>query len=292
MRACHQRTTRFILGFLLATFLQIAPRCLAQDNSLPVPEPPVEPADCPKFTSFPQAPMSVVVSCTKDDSTEVILPLKPDDDGHSREKKVRGLYELRQYHLPKIYTQEMAFDSMMQLIPMAGYFIKYSARPSTITARGVDSWVLINVNSEYYTVAMVHSSLDSCAAITDANEIARRIQAQNRVAVYGITFTPQNQINQGASSDTLAAVLKYLRQNPNLNFTIESHKFSSNGTEIDDLETTRERANTVGDWLVTQGIPAARFQVKPFGRIQPVTDNETPSEIECNDRIELARTQK
>jgi hypothetical protein len=286
---------RLLRGSILSAFWifssHVSPLCLAQETPIPVPEPPMEPADCPKFSVFPQLALSVVVSCPKDDLAEITLPLEPDPQGHSREKRVQGEYELREYHLPNIYSQEQAFDQLKQLAPMAGFVVKYSDRPS-ITARKGDVWILITVSGDFYTIGAVHGPPESCTPISDPGEISRQMQARNRVAVFGIEFSPQNGINQQASSEILKAVLKYIKENPTSYFIIESHKFSSKGTEDDDFEITRERANAIVDWLAAQGIPAGYLQVKPFGRMKPLTDTDDLSEIKCNDRIELVKVVK
>ena len=64
---------------------------------------------------------------------------------------------------------------------------------------------------------------------------------------------------------------------------------STRGTAEDDLKITKDRANAVVAWLVEHGIPAARLQSKPLGRSRPLTENETPTEIQRNERIVLAR---
>lgn len=285
----------FLRGFILVALLtllgRLAPLCLAQENSIPQPEPPLA-ADCPKFSKFPQLAMSVVVGCQKNDSSEVTLPLKPDAAGRSREKRIRGAYDFREYYIPHTYSQEEVFDSLTQLAGIAGYVVKYSARPSTITGRNREQWVLINVSSESYNVTVVQDTQESCTPINNAEEISRRMQARNRVALYGIQFTSNNQVNQDASSEILEALLKYIKQNPAQYFIVECHKFSNKGTEDDDFEITRERANAVVDWLLAQGVPAGHLQVKPFGRMRPIADNDEQSEIQCNERIELVKVIK
>lgn len=82
------------------------------------------------------------------------------------------------------------------------------------------------------------------------------------------------------ASEILEEVLKDIKQNPSLYFIIESHRFSIRGTGDDDFEITRERANAIVDWLVAKGIPARHLQLKPFGRMKPLTDIDDLSEIE------------
>jgi outer membrane protein OmpA-like peptidoglycan-associated protein len=267
--------------------------CLAQEipNTL-TNEPAIQAADCPPFTTFPQVPMTIVVSCERANSVDVTMPLKPDAQGRAQQKSVRGLYQFREYRNPRAEQQDYMFDNLVQLAPMAGFTVLYSARPSVITARSGQTWVLINVGDDSYNISMVRESQMSCTPVNNAEEIAREMEDHDRVAIYGIQFSPENRIMEEKSSEPLKAVLKYIAQDPARSLVIESHKVSTKGTKEDDLEVTRERANAVVDWLVAHGIPAELIQAKPFGRMQPLTENETPMGIECNERIELSKAGK
>lgn len=291
--AIHSLFRGLVLSTALACTVRLPAPCRAQEN----PNPPVtgqaiEAAECPPFTTFPQVPMTVVVSCREADAVEVTIPLKPDAQGRAQQKSVRGLYQYREYRTAQAEQQEYMFDSLMQLAPMAGFTILYSARPSLITGRSGQTWILINVDADSYNVSVVRDSQLSCDLLHSSEEIAREMEAHDRVAIYGIQFSPQNQIIEEKSSKSLRTLLKYIAQNPTLSFVIESHKVSTSGTEDDDFEISRERANALVDWLVAQGIPAGQLRAKPFGRMQPLTPNSTPMEIQCNDRIELSKARK
>jgi len=80
-----------------------------------------------------------------------------------------------------------------------------------------------------------------------------------------------------------------LKENPNLGIIVESHKFSTNGNAENDLEITKKRANAVVDWLVAHGVTAGRLQSKALGRTKPLTENDTPIEIQRNERIALSK---
>jgi len=288
MAARRRLSLAFNLSIALMCFMQLAPLCFAQENFNG--EAKVQPADCPALSMFPQLATSVVVACHRGDSIEVTMPLKPDAQGRARGKTIRGRYEFREYRIPRVDQQERAFDNLMQLIPIAGFIVKFTASPSVITAQKEDMWMLINVNGDSYNVSVVRDTQLQCTpADNDPEEIAREMEAHGRVAIYGIQFSPENQIIQENSSDILAQLLKYLKNNPDRPFVVESHKVSTKATDEDDLEITRERANAVVDWLVARGIPAARLQAKPFGRIKPITENDTPTEIQCNERIVFAK---
>jgi len=65
---------------------------------------------------------------------------------------------------------------------------------------------------------------------------------------------------------------------------------SGNGNAQDDQEITRKRAKAVVDWLQAHGIVAGRLHPKALGRNKPITENDTPLEVQRNERIELAKT--
>jgi outer membrane protein OmpA-like peptidoglycan-associated protein len=217
------------------------------------------------------------------------MPLKPDARGFAREKAVRGIYEFREYQIAQAGQQEQAFENLMQLAPIAGFIVKYSASPSTITARNGDTWILINVSGDFYNVSVVRAKEEPWTPVKDAEGVSQEMQTHSRVAVYGIEFSPDNQAINEEDSKILIDVLQYLKDNPNLAVIVESHKFSTKGNAEGDLEITRKRANAVVNWLVAHGITAGRLQSKALGRTKPVTENDTATEIQRNERIALAK---
>jgi len=291
--AARSLSLALIFGFILTCSLEFLAPCLAQENpSASANGTDIVAAECPPFTAFPQLVTTVVVSCQKTDSVAVTMPLKPDALGRPREKTIRGNYEFREYRITQVDQQDYAFQNLMQLIPMAGFIAKYSDNSSTITARNGDTWILINLRGDSYNISVVRDTQAGCTHVNSAEEISREMATQGRVAIYGIQFSPQDQIIQEKNPGILIELLNYIKQNPSISFVIESHKISPRGTEDDDFEITRERANAVVDWLVAHGIPAARLQAKPFGRMQPLTENDTAVEIQCNERIELTKVKK
>lgn len=285
----HRRfSLAFISSIALACLILLTPPCLAQDNLNT--DANVQPADCPALAAFPQLVTTVVVSCNRADSVELKMPMKPDAQGFAQEKLVRGAYEFREYRIPRVDQQEWAFDSLMQLIPMTGFIVKYSSGPSTITARNGDTWILINVSGDSYNISVVRVKEEPWTApFKNAEEILREVNTGNRVAIYGIEFSPDNRAINEKSSKSLIEILKCLKENPNLAVVVESHKFSTTGNAEGDLEITRKRANVVVGWLVEHGIAAGRLQSKALGRTKPVSENDTAVEIQRNERIALSK---
>lgn len=245
---------------------------------------------CPQLAAVPPLPLAKVVSCRNGDSIEISMPLQPDAKEYPQDKRVRGSYEFREYRTKK--GQDATFDNLLDFLPMAGFIVKYSIRPATITARNGDTWILIHVSDDFYDVSVVHEAQVSCTPPKDADQISYAMKAHNRIAIYGLQFSPENHIILENSSEILTMLLKYLKQNSDLPVFIESHKSTNGGTEDTDFEITRERANAVVDWLVANGISAKRLQAKPFGRMKPLAGNSTTLGIQCSERIEISKAAK
>ena len=279
---------RLVLGFAFCCVTQLSPTCQAQQNPN---ESTQDAPDCPRLPVFPVLPMTVVESCQKGDSVGVTLPLKPDAQGLAQEKRVRGAYEFREYLIPES-ARENAFDSLMNLLPMMGFFVKYSNKPATITARKGDTWMLINVSGESYDVSVVVVPPEPWTPVKTAEEIDREMKAHGRVDIYGIQFSSKDQFFQAIveeQSDILSEILKYLKANSDVSVIIESHKFSTIGAPENDLEITRQRANAVMDWLIAHGVARSRVQPRPRGRDNPIADNESPVGVQRNERIVLVK---
>jgi|SRR5215472_1702505 len=280
---------RLVLGLAFCCVTQLSTTCQAQQN----PNDQLYGATqdvtgCPRLPEFPVLPLTVVESCQRGDSVEVTLPLKPDAKGFAQEKRVRGAYEFREYLIPEA-ERDLAFENLMNLIPMVGFVVKYSSKPSTITARKGDTWMLVNVSGESYNISVVAAPQESWTPVKTAEEIAEEIKTHGRVDIYGIEFFSKEQSIAEGRSDILSEILKYLKANPDLSILIESHKFSTLGAPEDDSEITKKRANAVMDWLITHGIANSRVQPRPCGRDKPIADNESPVGAQRNERIALAK---
>lgn len=59
------------------------------------------------------------------------------------------------------------------------------------------------------------------------------------------------------------------------------------GSEAYNQGLSERRANTVRDYLVSQGITATRLTARGYGEVQPVATNDTPEGRQLNRRVEL-----
>lgn len=72
-----------------------------------------------------------------------------------------------------------------------------------------------------------------------------------------------------ASQATLAAQARWLIANPNVRASIEGHA-DERGTREYNMALGERRANAARDYLVSQGVPAARLVVTSWGKERPV----------------------
>ncbi len=72
-----------------------------------------------------------------------------------------------------------------------------------------------------------------------------------------------------ATKVTLAAQARWLIANPNVRASIEGH-CDERGTREYNQALGERRANATRDFLVSQGVPAARLQVTSWGKERPV----------------------
>src|SRR5215475_2957231 len=123
------RTLLLRLIFGLSFFLQLSIACWAQQNPDAVGGNADQgAADCPPLGVFPQLVMTKVQSCQKADSAEVTMPLKPDANGVAREKRIRCVYQYREYRIAQS-NEDSAFDGLLNLLLMAGFQVKYVLKP-------------------------------------------------------------------------------------------------------------------------------------------------------------------
>ncbi|MDP8981363.1 MAG: OmpA family protein [Acidobacteriota bacterium] len=86
--------------------------------------------------------------------------------------------------------------------------------------------------------------------------------------------------------EKLARLAGIVLGHPGLNLEVEGHTDSVGGDDYN-MRLSENRANTVREFLVTQGINAGNVTAKGFGKTMPVADNATASGRQMNRRVEL-----
>ena len=90
-----------------------------------------------------------------------------------------------------------------------------------------------------------------------------------------VFFATNESILTTASRDTLRKQAAWLRENKNINVTIEGH-CDERGTREYNLALGERRANTAKDYLMTYGISGSRLSVISYGKERPVNSGSNP----------------
>jgi OmpA-OmpF porin, OOP family len=114
------------------------------------------------------------------------------------------------------------------------------------------------------------------------------LDAEGKVALYGILFDYDKATLQQSSSKQLQEVLTLLLDNPDLRLEIQGHT-DSDGSAAYNLELSQRRSESVLDYLVLFGVEPSRLQAKGYGESVPVAPNDTAENKARNRRVELKR---
>ena len=121
--------------------------------------------------------------------------------------------------------------------------------------------------------------------IVNENEITKLKQG-NSVILRNVNFE-FDKYELLPSSDTILKTLNdFLVNNPNIRLLISGHT-DDIGSDEYNLELSRNRAKSVYNWLVNQGIDSTRLEFTGFGKSQPLYENPTEKLRALNRRVEV-----
>ncbi|NHF60017.1 OmpA family protein [Flavobacteriaceae bacterium TP-CH-4] len=103
----------------------------------------------------------------------------------------------------------------------------------------------------------------------------------------GVYFDTNKSNVKGTSAATLDKLAGIFQEYPNSYILVEGHTDSA-GPEDYNMNLSRQRAESVTDYLVAKGISKGRFTTKWYGETQPIADNTTKEGKAQNRRVELA----
>ena len=84
----------------------------------------------------------------------------------------------------------------------------------------------------------------------------------------------------------LDSLADYLQENENYKLTISGHT-DTIGKEVDNIELSGKRAETIKNYLVEKGIAENRIQTKALGSAKPIITNKTEEGRAKNRRVEI-----
>lgn len=93
-------------------------------------------------------------------------------------------------------------------------------------------------------------------------------------------------IDEGYKDDLRAAAAVFAKY-PDTSILVEGHT-DDTGTDAYNMDLSRKRAESVADFLESQGVSAARLQMEAFGENQPKYPNDSEDNRSKNRRVEFA----
>ncbi len=100
----------------------------------------------------------------------------------------------------------------------------------------------------------------------------------------GITFEFDSANLTGESRPALAAVASDLKRYPNLKVELQGHT-DSVGNDAYNLRLSEQRAQSVREFLIAEGVSAQQLTAKGYGEAQPVADNRNAEGRAENRRV-------
>ena len=153
------------------------------------------------------------------------------------------------------------------------------------------TWIRVKAykNAGSYQVWIVEEAEMEQDIVVDANSMLSDINAQGRVALYGIYFDFDKSDVKPESDPTLKEISKLLSENPKLDLYIVGHT-DNVGDYNYNMKLSESRADAVVKTLVSKyNIDKKRLTPAGVGPLSPVTTNDTEEGKAKNRRVELIK---
>jgi OmpA-OmpF porin, OOP family len=117
-------------------------------------------------------------------------------------------------------------------------------------------------------------------------EVTEEVQKQLNEYARTILFDTGKATLKTESVSVFVDIIKILNEYPTANFTVEGHT-DSVGSESLNQKLSEERANSVRDFLIKEGIDAGRLSAIGYGEAKPIATNDTRAGKAQNRRVEI-----
>ncbi len=147
----------------------------------------------------------------------------------------------------------------------------------------------LNISTPGYLFFSDHFSYDGIRKAIDPyiRDIELHpIREGEAVVLRNIFFETDSHALKETSKGELQKLYRFMRQNPEVHVEISGHT-DSRGTYAHNLTLSENRARSVRDYLIDQGIPASRLTYEGYADTKPVDTNETPEGRAMNRRTEF-----
>lgn len=111
-------------------------------------------------------------------------------------------------------------------------------------------------------------------------------ELQQSTVLEGVSFLPYSADLTEDSKTVLDKVAESLKRHPELQVEVAGYTDIS-GSRTSNIKLSQQRADSVRDYLITQGIAAEMLSAKGYGPEAPIADNATAEGRAINRRVEL-----
>jgi len=115
-----------------------------------------------------------------------------------------------------------------------------------------------------------------------------KILSDGKFVTHGIKFDVNKATIKSESMGTINYVYTMMKDNPELNFSVEGHT-DSDGDNSLNQSLSDQRAKAVMNQLISMGIAENRLKYKGWGETKPMSDNNTPEGKANNRRVEFVK---
>jgi len=123
---------------------------------------------------------------------------------------------------------------------------------------------------------------DGCPEVKPTVEVMETLNSYSR----SILFDSGKATFQEQTNQVLQAMVAIFKEYPQADFSIEGHT-DSQGAKAMNQALSDRRANAVRDYLIANGISAARLTASGFGEDNPIANNKTRAGRKENRRVEV-----
>jgi outer membrane protein OmpA-like peptidoglycan-associated protein len=220
-------------------------------------------------------------------------PLDVTVPGTDREKQLVGQGQMIKYYRPPAELSQLAFETLYrQALEQAGWTVKRpeNGKPGSgrvvahYAKNGRDLWTVLSRGSSDNGP----SGIAFAVADIGGEDWASALRKDCRLALYGLNFDFNKAALKPDSTPVLEKLRGVLQADTSLLIDIQGHTDNVGGDDYNQT-LSAARAKAVMDWLVANGIGAARLSSQGYGLKKPVAPNDTEENRARNRRVEIVR---
>ncbi len=138
---------------------------------------------------------------------------------------------------------------------------------------------------EHYTLYVLE--MEPMKQEVQASEMLKALNKDGFIALY-INFETGKADIKPDSQPTVDQIVKMLKDNADLKISVEGHT-DNVGSDKSNQTLSENRAKSVMDAIVVQGIDKSRLSFKGWGASKPIADNRTEDGRSKNRRVEIVK---